>query len=848
MVANPRGIKRKRPTEDKFDKTELDSGLVLGEDDAERAYESTPKRRRQKSGKDPKYPVDQPDTAPVVPLFRAQADQRRRQNQCPRKRLSLGPQFKSTGTQPTEHRKGRRRRPQPSEDLSGNGGNEKTSSGASRQAGLTSPEMEVAFTAARKAALYSNETSESIKGWCRTQTYCPGKPMLRPKPTLAATGTLPPPKPVVPVVPVVSHVAKTSTVGRGTKLHRRPEAHEAEVVARLNALVPQALNALVRQAEVHKRQRLSWFMDECIEDSIHEAEEALRAEKLERVVVPLRDALYAKSVSPKLHGDGMARLDECYRLVDTFDWSRSIQQQQFHDAMFEVALPHIVGKDEYPGLKAKLLLKHNRKEPPLAAMLLCPRRWGKSICVSMALAVLMFMCRNVKILIFSQNQAASAEFMSMVLGYFMQIPGAEHRVLFSSSRRFTVTNHGATNENLKRARLSRSMNRMIACPASVDGLRGVTADICVLEEAAVIPREVTEVVIAPLLSVNNTVIFALSTSQDSENYYTRWFRRTDQDAMDMFVRVEAKRVCDDCLSLADSELQTKCKHLEHLVPHWLVGGGGAKRVKVLLGDNEAMYAQEVLNILPGVENTIFGAKDVSRLLTQPRYVVPDEQGPFILTMIDLAGGGSSQHAIASLLVTNGDGNKKVILGLDESDDTTDVDKFAPQLSRYMCYFAQHPVLRFRRHFVCIECNYGGPTFTGTIFKYCQAGLPTVQEYRPDPKQSGAWTSQDIKIDGVAMLRRDLHDKRLVLGTNLASFHREFKMDGYPLTYDQRMISQISKQFQAFRSRSSKNGKLSYDGKTNERVRDDMLIVLILLEKHHANMSEQRSRMHSLQQF
>jgi hypothetical protein len=604
----------------------------------------------------------------------------------------------------------------------------------------------------------------------------------------------------------------------------------------------------VAQDKAYKRQRLSNFMDECIEDSIREAEEELRVDQLARVAIPLQDALRAQNSTPAMHGDGLARLDECYRLVDTFDWSRSIQQQQFHDAMFEVALPHIVGKEEYPGLKAKLLLKHNRKEPPLAAMLLCPRRWGKSICVAMALAVLMFMCRNLKILIFSQNQAASAEFMSMVLGYFMQIPGAERRVLFSSSRRFTVTNNGATNENLQRARLSRNMNRMIACPASVDGLRGVTADICVLEEAAAIPRAVTEVVIAPLLSVNNTVIFALSTSQDSENYYTRWFRRTDQDAMDMFVRVEAKRVCDDCRSLEDPDAQNKCKHLDHLVPHWLVGGGGAKRVKVLLGDNEAMYAQEVLNILPGVENTIFAAKDIERLLTQPRYHVPDEQGPFILTMIDLAGGGSSQHAVASILVTNGDNSRKVILGLDETKETTDIDKFAPQLVKYMQHFAEHPVLQYRHHYVCIECNYGGPTFTGTIFKYCQEGLPTVKEYRPKEIQSGAWTTQDVKIDGVARLRRDLKEKRLVLENNLASFHREFQDGGYPLTYDQPMISQISKQCQAFRSRTSNNGKLSYDGKTNNRVRDDMLITLILAETHHANLSSRLSDAQTLRQF
>ena len=61
---------------------------------------------------------------------------------------------------------------------------------------------------------------------------------------------------------------------------------------------------------------------------------------------------------------------------------------------------------------------------------------------------------------------------------------------------------------------------MPVCAVGVVGLRGSTADIIVLEEAAFMKEDIFLQIVSPLMGVDNTAVLAISTPDDEFGYYS----------------------------------------------------------------------------------------------------------------------------------------------------------------------------------------------------------------------------------------------------------------------------------------------------------------------------------------
>jgi hypothetical protein len=176
--------------------------------------------------------------------------------------------------------------------------------------------------------------------------------------------------------------------------------------------------------------------------------------------------------------------------VLSFAQQRSHDQKRFHDAIFQTIAPHIY-KGDFLFRRDDLLDRFGRDAFNMAAMVMTPRRWGKTTATAMALAVALYVCRGINILVFSTGQDMSTTLMEKVKAYFMELPGAAERVLSTTCKRFLVTHVDEPLGSPKTFVLQCGrFNSLLARAATVQGNKGVTADVFVLEEASRIPKQI----------------------------------------------------------------------------------------------------------------------------------------------------------------------------------------------------------------------------------------------------------------------------------------------------------------------------------------------------------------------
>lgn len=105
---------------------------------------------------------------------------------------------------------------------------------------------------------------------------------------------------------------------------------------------------------------------------------------------------------------------------------------------------------------------------------------------------------------------------------------------------------------------------LCVCLSSL-GLRGQSANIVILEEAAFIDKKMFQVVVAPLMGVNDTVVVAISSPSDNNNYYSELIDMTDDDGNSFFKVIRVEGVCEECKRAG---LDLECQHMAHVLPPW----------------------------------------------------------------------------------------------------------------------------------------------------------------------------------------------------------------------------------------------------------------------------------------
>lgn len=127
------------------------------------------------------------------------------------------------------------------------------------------------------------------------------------------------------------------------------------------------------------------------------------------------------------NSDGDQRLQEIrYWLNNLGEWVRSPDQIIFHEAFIVACLPHIYGKD-WSNAGARVLREMGLSHIDYEVLCQTPRRFGKTTSVGMFSAVVGYVCKGLKIAIFSTGSRASKGMVDQVLKFMKYLPGGMER-------------------------------------------------------------------------------------------------------------------------------------------------------------------------------------------------------------------------------------------------------------------------------------------------------------------------------------------------------------------------------------------------------------------------------------
>lgn len=135
--------------------------------------------------------------------------------------------------------------------------------------------------------------------------------------------------------------------------------------------------------------------------------EAERADRnARRVAVKRKSCVFTeKPPSEVVYGDGALRRLEA--MLDSFPgYARSATQKRFHRAFTGALLPHIYGSD-FERHRTRVLENYGLTRVDYEVLVVCPRRFGKTVGTSMWLAACLLCIRDFWGSVFSTGQRAS---------------------------------------------------------------------------------------------------------------------------------------------------------------------------------------------------------------------------------------------------------------------------------------------------------------------------------------------------------------------------------------------------------------------------------------------------------
>lgn len=181
----------------------------------------------------------------------------------------------------------------------------------------------------------------------------------------------------------------------------------------------------------------------------------------------------------------------------------------------------------------------------------------------------------------------------------------------------------------------------------LSGLRGETADICVLEEAAFIPAPVVGKIIAPLLGVKNTVVIGISTPASDGNYYSALLTKKKKDGSNVFRTIPIGLACQECVEIGKA---LTCPHKGDELPDWKPPDRQDIQ-KALMSDEQ--FKAETLGLIPGRADVAFERSDIAAMLKRPEQDVYAKGGTYVYIACDPTGGGGSRLALTAFVWAQG---------------------------------------------------------------------------------------------------------------------------------------------------------------------------------------------------
>ena len=185
---------------------------------------------------------------------------------------------------------------------------------------------------------------------------------------------------------------------------------------------------------------------------------------------------------------------------------------------------------------------------------------------------------------------------------------------------------------------------MCVCVCVCEGLRGIGAELVILEEAAYIDQVIFSKIIVPLMAVANTAVFGITTADGGHgNYYNKLLLSRKPDGQSMFKCIHVKLICAECKA-RDPENKRACPHYRHLLPPWKDDEDNEKLGMLV---DAKTHAEENMGELELGTDCVLSGDTVERFFRSPPIDVIDIPKMIFVTMDPSAGGVAADFAITT---------------------------------------------------------------------------------------------------------------------------------------------------------------------------------------------------------
>jgi hypothetical protein len=549
----------------------------------------------------------------------------------------------------------------------------------------------------------------------------------------------------------------------------------------------------------------------CLFDDLHAClrreQQHQDQQQRERKLVSMYQSLVQVSTQSTDQCVGEQRYRAAVRQLNQFSLVRTTHQMQAHNAMLQICCAHIYGEDFLrcrPRLFNRFRIQHFR----MATLMLFPRRFGKTTAVALFLATLLDVCRGVKIVIVSPTQDVSNMLLSATRKFFYEIENAKERTITNQSKYFSVAYRGECTQSSKETILSSGrVNSLAARAPTVQGNKGITADVVVMDEASRVDEGFIQEVIAPLLTKDNTSMICISTALGANNHFSKLFQ-DDGPNTKHFLRFKISLACDAC-----REERIKCVHNTHLMPPWL-NPNNHDRAKLFMPDQD-LFDQEVMGVIVDSNGEgVFRTALLQQWRERPLLSVPSIIDT--VTFVDTYGGGENEMAIVTVTY-HSERRCMVVLGID-SFHSQNPEQDAAMLQGYFTALFQHPSqCTYSQNYMAVESNFGGNDMVN-LYQQLAAQVCPVR-FINDARSLGVRTTQSNKMSAVTIASSNLLDSALYFAQDLIC------TQGKSAVFQERLLRQLAQIRRTGRHGNSFSGKGSM--KKGKVQNDDIAISFLL---------------------
>ena len=142
----------------------------------------------------------------------------------------------------------------------------------------------------------------------------------------------------------------------------------------------------------------------------------------------------------------LANLRQALKRLDTLGWMRSNHQREFHEMFIAACLPQLYGKDLDRCLM-RILEENDLDAIHSEVMVVCPRRWGKTVSVALFLAAYLYTQPDADVCVYSIARRTSTMLVLKVYKMVVALAGGTHIIRRSNQETLEVVNmYGSTSK------------------------------------------------------------------------------------------------------------------------------------------------------------------------------------------------------------------------------------------------------------------------------------------------------------------------------------------------------------------------------------------------------------------